>query len=352
MTTVEGTPSEAARLRRASPIRQLLTRPEFGSIVGAILIFFVFWALTGFIVGTGFMSWKGFAAYIQVAAQIGILGATVALLMIAGEFDLSIGSMVGCAGLILGLSITQFGLPLWLGLIITFAFALAVGAANGYIVVKTGLPSFIVTLGSLYMLRGAGLAMTRLVSNGQTIVSGVGAAAADDPLSKLFNATLFTIGGADFKVELLWWFAVVAVATWVLLRTRFGNWIFAVGGSKEASRNIGVPVNRVKILLFMATAASAALFACIQVLEVGNADVLRGTGKEFEAIITAVIGGTLLTGGSGFVLGSVLGVLVLGLIQTIITFQGTLSSWWTKIFIGVLLLVFVVLQRAIAARRR
>src|SRR5665811_1856495 len=157
MTRVDGTASEAQRLRRASPIRLLLTRPEFGSIVGAILIFFVFWALTGFTVGKGFMSWQGFAAYIEVAAQIGILGATVALLMIAGEFDLSIGSMVGCAGLILGLSITQFGLPLWLGLIITFAFALAVGAANGYIVVKTGLPSFIVTLGSLYMLRGAGL---------------------------------------------------------------------------------------------------------------------------------------------------------------------------------------------------
>ena len=172
MTTVEGTPSEATRLRRANPLRQLLTRPEFGSIVGAILIFFVFWALTGFTVGSGFMSWKGFSAYIQVAAQIGILGATVALLMIAGEFDLSIGSMVGCAGLILGLSITQYHLPLWLGLILTFAFALAIGAANGYIVVKTGLPSFIVTLGSLYMLRGAGLAMTRLLSNGQTIVSG------------------------------------------------------------------------------------------------------------------------------------------------------------------------------------
>src|SRR5512139_1936382 len=114
MTTVDAPPSEATRLRRVSLWRQLLTRPEFGSIVGAILIFVVFWALTGFTVGSGFMSWRGFAAYIQVAAQIGILGATVALLMIAGEFDLSVGSMVGAAGLILGLSITQYGLPLWL----------------------------------------------------------------------------------------------------------------------------------------------------------------------------------------------------------------------------------------------
>jgi simple sugar transport system permease protein len=355
MTTVDAPPTEATRLRRASPWRQLLTRPEFGSIVGAILIFVVFWALTGFTVGSGFMSWRGFAAYIQVAAQIGILGATVALLMIAGEFDLSVGSMVGAAGLILGLSITQYGLPLWLGLIITFAFALAVGAANGYIVVRTGLPSFIVTLGSLYMLRGAGLALTRLVSDGQTIVSGVGAAAADDPIAKLFNAVLFTIGGADFKVELLWWIGVVSVATWVLLRTRFGNWIFAVGGSKEASRNIGVPVSRVKILLFMATAASAALYACIQVLSVGNADVLRGTGKEFEAIITAVIGGTLLTGGYGSALGSAFGAFILGVTQLGIFFVPGFNSDWYAFVLGALLLIAAMvnnwtLRRASGAR--
>lgn len=355
MTTVDGSSSQAQRLRRASPLRQLLTRPEFGSVVGAILIFFVFWALTGFTVGKGFMSWQGFAAYIEVAAQVGILGATVALLMIAGEFDLSIGSMVGAAGLILGLSITQFGLPLWLGLVITFSFALAVGALNGYIVVRTGLPSFIVTLGSLYMLRGAGLALTRLVSNGQTIVSGVGAAAADDPISKLFNVVLFSIGGGDFKIELVWWFAVVGISTWVLLRTRFGNWIFAVGGSREASRNIGVPVNRVKILLFMATAASAALFACIQVLSVGNADVLRGTGKEFEAIITAVIGGTLLTGGYGSALGSAFGAFILGVTQLGIFFVPGFNSDWYAFVLGSLLLVAAlvnnwILHRASGAR--
>jgi hypothetical protein len=115
MTTVEGTPSEATRLRRASPLRQLLTRPEFGSIVGAILIFFVFWARTGFTVGTGFMSWRGFAAYIQVAAQIGILGATVPA---DDRRRVRLSTADGRSrGLILGLSITQYGLPLWLGLI-------------------------------------------------------------------------------------------------------------------------------------------------------------------------------------------------------------------------------------------
>jgi simple sugar transport system permease protein len=195
MASVAG-PTETQRLRRVSPLRAFLTRPEFGSIVGAVLIFLVFWALTGFVIGTGFLSWKGFAAYIQVAAQIGILGATVSLLMIAGESDLSIGSMIGAAGLILALSVTTFGLPLWLAVIVTFAFALLVGALNGYIVVRTGLPSFIVTLGSLYMLRGAGLALTRETTGGLTIVSGVGQKAAGDPIAAVFNSTLFTIADA------------------------------------------------------------------------------------------------------------------------------------------------------------
>lgn len=353
--TVQAASGEAQRLRRVSPIRTLFTRPEFGSIVGAILIFLVFWALTGFTVGKGFVSWQGFAAYIEVAAQVGILGATVSLLMIAGEFDLSVGSMIGAAGLVLGLAVTTYGLPLWLGVIVTFAFALAIGWLNGYLVIRTGLPSFIITLGSLYMLRGAGLAITRIVTDGLTIVSGVGAAAAGNPVAGIFNATLFTIEGGEFKVELLWWIGLVAASTWVLLRTRFGNWIFAVGGAKDAARSMGVPVGRVKILLFMATAASAALYACIQVLGVGTADVLRGQQKEFEAIITAVIGGTLLTGGYGSALGSAFGAFILGVTQLGIFFIPGFNSDWYAFVLGALLLIAAmvnnwILRRASGAR--
>ena len=348
--TVGATPSEAQRIRRVSVWRTFLTRPEFGSIVGAIFIFMLFWALTGFTVGKGFMSWQGFAAYIEITAQVGILGATVSLLMIAGEFDLSVGSMIGAAGLILAMCVSTYGLPLWLSVVITFAFALGIGWLNGYLVVKTGLPSFIVTLGSLYMLRGAGLALTRVLTNGLTIVSGVGAATANDPLAWLFNGTLFSINGGDFKTELVWWIVVVGVASWILLRTRFGNWIFAVGGNKDASRSMGVPVSRVKILLFMSTAACAALFACIQVLSVGTADVLRGQQKEFEAIITAVIGGTLLTGGYGSALGSAFGAFVLGVTQLGIFFVPGFNSDWYAFVLGLLLLVAALLNNWILRR--
>lgn len=348
--TVGATPSEAQRIRRVSPWRTFLTRPEFGSVVGAVFIFLLFWALTHFQVGSGFVSWQGFAAYIEVTAQIGIIGATVSLLMIAGEFDLSVGSMIGAAGLILAACVSIYGLPVWLSVLITLAFALVIGAINGIVVVRTGLPSFIVTLGSLYMLRGAGLALTRMVTNGNTIVSGVSTAAAGDPIAWLFNGKLVSVSGGDFKTELVWWVVIVAVATWVLLRTRFGNWIFAIGGNKDASRSMGVPVNRVKIMLFMATAASAALFASIQVLSFGSADVLRGTNKEFEAIITAVIGGTLLTGGYGSALGSAFGAFVLGVTQLGIYFVPGFNSDLYYFVLGLLLLVAAMLNNWILRR--
>jgi simple sugar transport system permease protein len=205
----------------------------------------------------------------------------------------------------------------------------------------------------LLILRGAGIGITRALT-GTTIVSGVTQASAGDPIVPLFTASI-NIAGGEFKIVLLWWFAAVAVATWVLTRTRFGNWIFAVGGSDLAARYVGVPVNRVKILLFMTTAASAALFACIQVFSFGSADVLRGANKEFEAIIIAVVGGTLLTGGYGSAIGSALGAFILGVTNLGIFYAGINTDWYSAV-LGLLLLLAVlvntyVLRRASGVRR-
>ena len=196
------------------------------------------------------------------------------------------------------------------------------------------------------------IGITRLLT-GNTIVSGVTEASAGDPIVPLFTASI-NIAGGEFKIVLLWWFAAVAVATWVLTRTRFGNWIFAVGGSDLAARYVGVPVNRVKILLFMTTAASAALFACIQVFSFGSADVLRGANKEFEAIIIAVVGGTLLTGGYGSALGSAFGAFILGTTQLGINFVGINSDWYQVVLGSILLLAVLantyLLRRASGTR--
>jgi simple sugar transport system permease protein len=333
-----------SRLRSESLLRRLFSRPEIGALIGAVLVFVIFSILAE---KNGFLRPIGIAGWLQLAAQIGILGAPVALLMIAGEFDLSLGSMIGLTSIFLAMMISQYGLDPAVAVVLTFALALSLGAVNGFLVMRTRLPSFLITLASMLVLRGVTIAMTREIT-GQTIVR-LPPGAADSPALRLFSAPLFIIDRAVFRVELLWWVGVVAVGSWVLLRTRFGNWIFAVGGSAQAARYVGVPVSRVKITLFMATAAAAALYSCIVVPQVGSANVNDGTGKEFQAIITAVVGGTLLTGGYGSVLGSAFGAFILGATSLGILYAGINTDWYNAVM-GLLLLTAVLVNTYVLRR--
>jgi simple sugar transport system permease protein len=330
------------RVRRAGILRKLLNRPELGAVAGAILVFAFFAIVAG---DRGFLTSTGTISYLEVSAQLGIVVIPVALLMIAGEFDLSVGSMIGAAGMILAIPTVEFGWPLWASLILAFGVALLVGFLNGYMVIKTGLPSFIVTLASLFALRGATIGFTRLIT-GRTQVSGL-----EDTN---FLASLFAgeIGGVPASI--FWWVGLGILGTYVLLRTTFGNWIFGTGGDPVAARNVGVPVNRVKIILFMATAVASTLLAVIQVLDAGSADVLRGTLFEFQAIIATVIGGVLLTGGYGSVIGPMFGALIFGMVSQGIFFTGVNTDWF-QVFLGAMLLIAVIVNNYIrnrAARSR
>lgn len=338
MATAEAPIDE--RVRSVGFVSVLLARPEIGAIIGAVLVWIVFAVWAG---GSGFLTLNGTATYLEVAAQVGIVASAVALLMIAGEFDLSVGSMIGAAGMVVAIGISELGLPVWMAVLLAFAFALAIGFLNGYLVVRTRLPSFIVTLGTLFILRGLTIGITRAIT-GRTQVGGLAGPVAEDPIAGIFTAEM-----GPFSVAILWWIGLALLATFILLRTSFGNWIFGAGGSAIAARNVGVPVNRVKIVLFMATAASAALLAVIQVLETGSGDVLRGNDKEFEAIITAVIGGTLLTGGYGSAIGAVFGALTLGMTRQGIVFAGIPGDWYLA-FLGVLLLAAVIVNNYIRQR--
>jgi simple sugar transport system permease protein len=330
------------RVRRVGILRKLLARPELGAVAGAILVFTFFAIVAG---DRGFLTSTGTISYLEVSAQLGIVVIPVALLMIAGEFDLSVGSMIGAAGMLVAIPTVEFGWPLWASLILAFAVALVVGFLNGYLVITTGLPSFIVTLASLFALRGATIGFTRLIT-GRTQVSGL-----ED---EGFVAALFAgeIGGVPASI--FWWVGLGILGTYVLLRTTFGNWIFGTGGDPVAARNVGVPVNRVKIILFMSTAAAATLLAVIQVLDAGSADVLRGTLFEFQAIIATVIGGVLLTGGYGSVIGPMFGALIFGMVSQGIFFTGVNTDWF-QVFLGAMLLIAVIVNNYIrnrAARAR
>jgi simple sugar transport system permease protein len=360
----KGMGSDTARIRTSSPIARLLRRPELGAVSGVILIYVIFFAVAG---DSGMFTIEGIINILQVSAEIGILAAAAALLMIAGEFDLSIGSMIGIAGVIIGLSATVYGLPLSVSFLIALMICAGIGALNGLVTVKTGLPSFIVTLASLLILRGLAISITRYV-NGYTQIPKITQSDPDSIVISLFGAR---IGQPVFAwmadhgwiaaranglpvveglpVSIVWWVGLTLLATWVLLRMQFGNWIFAVGGDPSAARNVGVPVHRVKIILFILTAVAAVLFAATQVLAVGSADTLRGTQKEFDAIIAVVIGGTLLTGGYGSAIGAMLGALIYGTVQIGILYTGIDSDLF-KVFLGLMVLVAVLFNNYVRRR--
>jgi len=342
------------RVRRRSWWRSALSRPETGAVLTTLVAIVVFtwplWQCVGdpqACFASGFLTPRGISSWLDVAAQVGILAAAVSLLMIAGEFDLSVGSMIGAAGMVLALGLTEFNLAPVIAIVVAFAFALSVGFVNGWLVTRTRLPSFIVTLGMLFLLRGVTIGITRLLT-GRTQVGGLRDLTADSLVVEFFTGD-FTF--AEFKITaaVFWWVLVTAVAAWILFKTTYGNWIFGTGGNQTAARNVGVPVRGVKISLFMATAASACLLGVNQVLTFGSADVLRGEQKELEAIAASVIGGTLLTGGYGSPIGAFFGALTLGMTKVGIPLAGMASDWYFAI-LGIVLLIAVLLSNFVRHR--
>ncbi len=332
------------RLQQTHVVRRLLLRPEVGAIIGAAALWVYFAIVAG---DTGFLSMRGTASYLEVSAHLGILAVAVSLLMIGGEFDLSIGSMIGAAGMIIAILSVEHELNMWVSMLAALLVAMLVGAINGVIVRWSGLPSFIITLATLFIIRGLTIALTR-IETGRTQLGGLDDAAGYDLAKQVFDSNI-DLFGAAFPISIAWWFGLTALATWVLLRTPFGNWIFGAGGNEQAARNVGVPVNRVKILLFVCTAVAAWLVAVIQVTATTGADVLRGTQQEFFAIIAVVIGGTLLTGGYGSAIGAAIGALIFGMVRQGIVYAGVDADWF-QVFLGVMVLIAVLINRYVRQR--
>lgn len=350
------------RVKQISPLRKALIRPELGGIVGNIAVF-TFFLLFAF--DSGMFSPQGFLNWSVVSAQFMIIAVGACLLMIAGEFDLSVGSMIGFAGMMIAVFGVTLEWPMWAAILITFVICIAFGALNGYIVVRTGLPSFIVTLATLFILRGFTIFIPQTLER-KTIIGGIREAAEGDWLAPIFGGKVFTgffqwLGDQGLimvfergnqagkpvvdgiPMLMVWALGLIIFGHIVLTRTRFGNWIFAAGGDAQAARYVGVPVNAVKIKMFMFTAFCATVFAVCQVMEFGSAGADRGILKEFEAIIAVVIGGALLTGGYGSVIGAALGALIFGVVQQGLFFANVDSSLF-RVFLGVILLLAVILN--------
>ncbi|MFF3513476.1 ABC transporter permease [Streptomyces sp. NPDC002573] len=318
------------RTVQRSLVLRLLARPEVGVFLGAVAVFVFFFAAA-----PTFRTGSAMATVLYQSSTIGIMALPVALLMIGGEFDLSSGVAVISSALTASMVSFQLTMNVWVGVIVALVVSLAIGAFNGWMVMRTGLPSFLITLGTFLGLQGINLAVTKLVT---------GNVATDDisdmdgfQQAKSVFASSFTVGGVQFKITVLWWLVFAALATWVLLRTKYGNWIFAVGGNQDSARAVGVPVKFTKITLFMLVGFGSWFVGMHQLFAFNTVQSGEGVGQELIYIAAAVIGGCLLTGGYGSAIGPVFGALMFGMVSQGIVYAGWNPDWF-KAFLGVMLL--------------
>ena len=330
MATVTATPTDA-RVRTRSATASFLGRPEVGALIGAIAVALLFFASA-----PAFRNVANIGTILYGSSTIGIMAVSVALLMIGGEFDLSAGVAVTTSGLACAHIAWYFGLNVWVGVLLALVISLAIGAFNGWLLHRTGLPSFLVTLGSFFVLQGINLAVTRIVAGGVSSNS-INDMAVFNSARAVF-ASSFNIGSVSIQITVIYWVILTVLASLLLLRTRYGNWIFAAGGDAAAARAVGVPVVATKIALFMGVGFTGWLLGMHLLFNYNNVQSGQGVGNEFIYIIAAVIGGCLLTGGYGSVVGASIGALIFGMTQLGISYAGWDPDWF-KTFLGIMLIL-------------
>jgi simple sugar transport system permease protein len=330
MTTITKTPADDRVVTR-SVAASFFGRPEVGALIGAIAVALLFLA-----VAPAFRSASNIGTILYGSSTIGIMAVAVALLMIGGEFDLSAGVAVTTSGLTAALTTWYFSINVWVGVLIALVISLAIGAFNGWLLHITGLPSFLVTLGTFFVLQGINLAVTRMIAGGVSSNS-INDVQGFDSAQAVF-ASSFTIGPVTIEITVVYWVILTIVGSLILLRTRYGNWIFSAGGDAPAARAVGVPVTATKIALFMGVGFCAWLLGMHLLFNFNNVQSGQGVGNEFIYIIAAVIGGCLLTGGYGSVVGASIGALIFGMTQLGITYAGWNPDWF-KTFLGIMLIL-------------
>ncbi|HEY4632164.1 MAG TPA: ABC transporter permease, partial [Blastococcus sp.] len=296
----------------------------------------------------GLLTAGGLASVLDVAAQFGIGAVAVGLLLIAGQFDVSVGVLAVATSLVTALLIGSAGWGTWPALLASLAVALAIGLVNGVLVVNTGLPSILVTLATFLVLQGVSQAGPRAVT-GSSRVSGLDEAPGWASADAVFDSTV-QLGDGRFRISLVWFLVVTALATWTLWRTRFGNAVLASGGARQAARELGVAVRRTTVALFCLSATAGWLLGTIALVRLGGVQVGNpGLSTGIDFIVIAVIGGCLLTGGYGSAIGAALGALLYAVAQEGIVLAGWDPRWFQTL-LGVLLVV-ALLANGVVRRR-
>ncbi len=317
------------------PLAPLLRRPEAGavlSLVGVVL----FYVLFG---GMDLRNLLGAASWLNFAANLGIVAIPVGLLMIAGEIDISIGAMIPAGSMGIAVISGHYGLPIELGMAGALGIGVLVGLVNGLLTVRTSVPSLIITLGTLVAMQGVVLGASVLLTGTASV-----ALKAPDWAKLVFGQLL----GGSYQVIIVWWLAVTAIAAVVLHHTPWGNWIFALGGDKVSARNAGIPTQRLTVTLFVLSSTGATFVGMCGAILFNSAQVSGGMNYIFNAIVSVVVGGVLLTGGFGSVVGIFFGSLTFAIVNQGIYFSH-IDRNWSDMIIGVMLLAAVVMNNRFRA---
>ncbi len=315
---------------------RLIGRSEFGPLVLLLVELIAFGAIN-----PDFLSLENISNTLSFTVELGLIALAMTLLMTAGEFDLSVGSVFGFSPVLMWTLFNAGALPLWAAFVVALAVAAAIGWVNGWFVTRLKIPSFLVTLGMLLVVRGTALFVTNGFPQRTWRSNG-------DWLARLLVGQ-FYVGSFRIYMSLFWFIAAALVLGYVLTQTRVGNWVQAAGGNPGAARARGVNVARVKVGLFVLCAAMSALAGVISSIRTLAANPNSGTGYELEVIAMVVIGGTALSGGRGTILGTVLGIFILRVMRNGIVLIGVPGLAY-NIFIGAIILGMMALHSGLERR--
>ncbi|MBQ9615280.1 MAG: sugar ABC transporter permease YjfF [Selenomonadaceae bacterium] len=315
-----------------------LVASQYFSFVVTVLLFVILYA-------AGIMTYKGFMRpqvflnlFIDNAALI-IVTVGITFTLLIGGIDLSVGAVLALCCMVLAYLLEFTTVPVGLAILIILLMGIGFGALQGYIITKFDLQPFIITLAGMFFCRG----LTAVISRDTISIT--------NPFYVELASTRIQLGVGFISVGAVIALLTLLIAAIVLGYTKFGRTVFAIGGNESSASLMGLPVFRTKVMVYTISGFCSALGGVAYSLIMLTGYNLHGLGMEMDAIASSVIGGTLLTGGVGFIPGTLFGVLIQGVILTFITFQGTLSALWTKIVVGALLCVFIVMQAFITEHK-
>ena len=319
-------------------LKRLTARPEFGPFVLLVAMIAVFWAFN-----PAFLSWRNISNVLAFTVELGLIALAMTLLMTAGEFDLSVGSLFGFCPVLMWTLYNTGATSIEVGFAISLVATISVGLVSGLLVTQLKIPSFLVTLGMLLVVRGTALFVT----------SGFPQRTwkAEDLLLGQILVGDFNIAGLRIYMSLLWFVATAVLLNYVLTRTRIGNWIQAAGGDAHAARARGVDVDLTKVKLFILSAVMAGFAGIVSSIRTAAANPNSGTGYELEVIAMVVIGGTALRGGRGTIVGTVLGIFILRSMRNGIVLIGVPGLAY-NIFVGAIILGMMALHSWLERRQQ